>query len=799
MEDIVNKELEGLIESFKAISIDHPKYYQKLVDEYTYVANSLKNNDDILELSSGDNANIIVRKKLLEKTDNSKRNYFTISSKDSFSDFPSKNIENSWGKSLIYYPLNDHSRDLLKKGDVLYCYRQGQFSDLNSALLMRGIYAIGIAASDPVLLFPKAENHNKWGVLVCFPIVLPNHLELKNIQMHPETIDLTPYNGNRNDALQYISDSKHYLTLLNMLYSRNIEISEKFKLYFSDVNLIKLILPDKLFTDFYNTDSSLLNLSIKPKPNNLIIDKFVEWFYKTENYRKSYEGLVTVKILNFWNECFFKNSLFAFDYQNINNIYIEQERIIFDKNNLEWKRYSESSSKGAPEAVMGKNNYLRFLHEFLSDPFKLNLLKNSKPSSIYKKPNININFNLDSFYKCCNDDVGLRFDLQFIQRFIASLLTKPFVICSGLSGSGKTKLAQAFVLWICESENQYKIIPVGADWTNREPLLGYPNGLDPKSYVTPDSGALQLIIEASREENQNKPYFMILDEMNLSHVERYFADFLSIMESKEKLKLYSGEKRYSQFTKENDFDEQYLIPYEIEWPTNLFIIGTVNIDETTYMFSPKVLDRANVIEFRITPKEMDKFIKERKELNMKELFLDKDKSKGGAGQNTSENFLILAQNKEITKIQELEGNDNILNKFFEELQIVGSEFGYRSATEIELLITKLGIGGFVDDKGQPLINNTKIDIAIMQKLLPKLHGSRKKIVGPLEILAGFCLVRIKSSMPEEKNKKMTVYQQFIAEERNSERWEIKYPISFEKIERMHKNVIDNGFTSYAEA
>jgi len=394
---------------------------------------------------------------------------------------------------------------------------------------------------------------------------------------------------------------------------------------------------------------------------------------------------------------------------------------------------------------------------------------------------------------------GLIFSSQLIQRFVASLLTKPFVICSGLSGSGKTKLAQAFVQWISESEKQYKIIPVGADWTNREPLLGYPNGLDPKSYVTPDSGALQLILEASKEENQNKPYFMILDEMNLSHVERYFADFLSIMESKEKLKLYSGEKRYSQYTKENEFDKEYFIPYEIEWPKNLFIIGTVNIDETTYMFSPKVLDRANVIEFRITPKEMDKFFKERKELNMKELFLDKDKSKGGAGQNMAENFFKLARVKTITKIPEIEGDDNVLNEFFNELQIVGSEFGYRSASEIELLITKLG-KVFIDEQDQSLNNDTRIDIAIMQKLLPKLHGSRKKLVGPLETLAGFCLVRKKDApVLDEQNKTKTIYQQFISEKRDSAKWEIKYSISFEKIERMRKNVIENGFTSYAEA
>jgi hypothetical protein len=185
---------------------------------------------------------------------------------------------------------------------------------------------------------------------------------------------------------------------------------------------------------------------------------------------------------------------------------------------------------------------------------------------------------------------------------------------------------------------------------------------------------------------------------------------------------------------------------------------------------------------------------------MKELFLDKDKSKGGAGQNMAENFFHLAEDKKINKIKEIEGDANVLNKFYEELQIVGSEFGFRSATEIELLITKLGINGFIDEQGQLLTNNTKIDIAIMQKLLPKLHGSRKKLVGPLETLAGFCLERKKDAPAlEEQNKTKTLYQQFISEKRDSAKWEIQYSISFEKIERMLKNVIENGFTSYAEA
>jgi 5-methylcytosine-specific restriction enzyme B len=426
------------------------------------------------------------------------------------------------------------------------------------------------------------------------------------------------------------------------------------------------------------------------------------------------------------------------------------------------------------------------------------IILKQRPTSIAKPADLNF----FDFYKYCND-AGLIFSSLTIYRFLASMGTKPFLICSGLSGSGKTKLAQAFVQWISESDKQYKIIPIGADWTNREPLLGYPNGIEPKSYVMPDSGALQLILEARKEENQSKPYFMILDEMNLSHVERYFADFLSIMESKEKLKLYSnlGGKRYSQLVVDDVSDEEYFIPFEIEWPNNLFIIGTVNIDETTYMFSPKVLDRANVIEFRITPEEMKFFFKQSKALNMDVLYLNNEKQNGGAGQSKAKDFLNWAKERTVLTIsEELDKIDLILNDFFTELQIIGSEFGYRSATEIKLLITKLGTQGFILESEENLSDDLKIDIAIMQKLLPKLHGSRKKLVGPLETLAGFCLERIQGApVLDEQNKSKTLYQQFISEKRDSDKWKIKYSISFEKIERMLKNVIENGFTSYAEA
>lgn len=361
---------------------------------------------------------------------------------------------------------------------------------------------------------------------------------------------------------------------------------------------------------------------------------------------------------------------------------------------------------------------------------------------------------------------GLIFSEFIISRFVASLITKPFVILSGLSGSGKTKLAQAFSNWICKNTKQYCIVPVGADWTNREPLLGYANALNKDEYIKSDNGVLDLLIRAG--EYLDEPHFLILDEMNLSHVERYFADFLSVMESKEKISLYSGSQRKS--------SDDSIIPSTIGLSENLFIIGTVNIDETTYMFSPKVLDRANVIEFRVNSSEINSFLKNPKSVDLKLL-----ESKGA---DMAKSFLEMSQNQTF-------GNDDmeVINKtlvgFFDELKKLGAEFGYRSANEIVRLINQLG----VIDSGMTI--NTKIDIAIMQKLLPKLHGSRRKLTPVLLKLGEFCLESGKVEKIEN--------DVFGVEEFDCFQAFVKYPVSLEKLIRMYKGAVENGFASYAEA
>ncbi|MGB0778325.1 MAG: MrcB family domain-containing protein [Flavobacteriaceae bacterium] len=350
---------------------------------------------------------------------------------------------------------------------------------------------------------------------------------------------------------------------------------------------------------------------------------------------------------------------------------------------------------------------------------------------------------------------GLKFSEPLVKRFTASLMTKPFLILSGLSGSGKTKLAQAFSMWISESEDQYCIVPVGADWTNRDPILGYVNALDDEKYVYPENGALKLMQRAN--EDETRPYFLILDEMNLSHVERYFADFLSVMESKDKFRLHEGDK----------IEEP---PKSLGWPDNLYVIGTVNIDETTYMFSPKVLDRANVIEFRVKEEDMEVFLTQNHKVDMIQL--------KHQGKNQAADFLARAS--EATSVDLDDKQQIVLMNFFRELSKLGAEFGYRTASEITRFLDRIAK---LEDSTK--ITDDHLDYAIIQKLLPKLHGSRNKLVKVLEVLGKNCL-----ETPETENK---VFTKDISEE------DIRFSLSYEKLARMHKNAIDNGFASFAEA
>lgn len=353
---------------------------------------------------------------------------------------------------------------------------------------------------------------------------------------------------------------------------------------------------------------------------------------------------------------------------------------------------------------------------------------------------------------------GLSLQGGIFGRLAASLLTKRFLILTGLSGSGKTKLAQAFAAWIAESDEQYRVVAVGADWTTNENLLGYQDALRPEVYRKPNNGALELMLRA--RDDTTRPYFLILDEMNLSHVERYFADMLSAIESNEPIALHSATDDLSG----GDGDTLH-VPPRLSLPKNLFIVGTVNVDETTYMFSPKVLDRANVIEFRATEEQISDFMDNPQPIRMTEL-ANKGASFGAAFVSAAAGSApVLA---ELPTTIHPDGGQCAaelkarLVEVFNALKPIGAEFGFRTAYEIARFVgfhaTLTGSGWKFSDA---------LDAQIYQKLMPKLHGSERRLGPVLKVLESFCTAH-------------------------------DCPMSLVKIQRMQDRLRD-GFTSFAEA
>lgn len=273
-----------------------------------------------------------------------------------------------------------------------------------------------------------------------------------------------------------------------------------------------------------------------------------------------------------------------------------------------------------------------------------------------------------------------------------------------------------------KKDPNYKIVPVGANWTENRHVLGFYNVITEEYNETPSYS----LIKASKNDI-GSPYFLILDEMNLSHVERYFADFLSAIESGQPIPLYSND------------DENY----ELDIPDNLLIVGTVNVDETTYMFSPNVLDRANTIEFpTMAAKEyMNSDFKEFDFKNINYLM------------NPLEDLDV--RNMNVYDLKDIfmfincsEGNlwdvlSNELDLFQSILKKINFDFGFRVINEI---LRFMFVSWRYEDSPQNWENWERyFDAQVKQKILPKLHGSQKAIGQTINELFNACLIERKNN------------------------------------------------------
>ena len=203
--------------------------------------------------------------------------------------------------------------------------------------------------------------------------------------------------------------------------------------------------------------------------------------------------------------------------------------------------------------------------------------------------------------------------------YITAIKSKPFLLLAGISGTGKSRIVRelARACWEEGSEEfkalkprNFEMVQVKPNWHDSSELIGYVSRIDGVRYVV--GPFLRFMVKAIRD--PNTPYFLCLDEMNLAPVEQYFAEYLSVVESRKRqddgsittypIIDYSNTEEYKSlidqlFSDDEELRKEYLTEdsgRRLSIPNNLIVVGTVNMDETTFSFSRKVLDRAMTIE-----------------------------------------------------------------------------------------------------------------------------------------------------------------------------------------------------------
>ena len=276
----------------------------------------------------------------------------------------------------------------------------------------------------------------------------------------------------------------------------------------------------------------------------------------------------------------------------------EKERLEFQKEELEQRiKLQQSALEELKEEV---NELTRQTED------KITFVSCSEMDDKYKLPSENLIQNriTNGWIKNIQQAIAqvtenkLYYDENTIRSFIAGLSMSRFSILQGISGTGKTSLPKAFAKAI---GGNYGIVEVQSGWKDRQDLIGYYNTFEKKYY---EGKFLKLLYMAGTPKYKDKPFFIILDEMNLSHPEHYFADMLSIMEETnlEKQVLTISDKVKDSPKLMFDLEEGGI---GLKVPQNVWFIGTANHDETTLQFAPKTYDRANILEMPINIEEFE--------------------------------------------------------------------------------------------------------------------------------------------------------------------------------------------------
>lgn len=356
-----------------------------------------------------------------------------------------------------------------------------------------------------------------------------------------------------------------------------------------------------------------------------------------------------------------------------NNIVIEIPEAQLDFSNENWKEQVKVDFQEIQNTLENKPNpaspayytwfwfFMRYGRALCSEEGRKYLQKNNLTPFTFVKDIVGLNMSGGGaytigykFFEEClkNNSIievgGIRMKTEEIQKqseyiktidsqyrpYLTAIKSKPFLLLAGISGTGKSRIVRelARACWDADSEEyktqkpkNFEMVQVKPNWHDSGELIGYVSRVSGKAeFVAGDF----LKFVAKAWEDLETPYFLCLDEMNLAPVEQYFAEYLSVVESRKRNdegKVVTDPIIYPQYEHERDENTGELVPKEwyknlvkellaecpteksyalnkqfmsegISLPQNLIVVGTVNMDETTFSFSRKVLDRAMTIE-----------------------------------------------------------------------------------------------------------------------------------------------------------------------------------------------------------
>ena len=271
--------------------------------------------------------------------------------------------------------------------------------------------------------------------------------------------------------------------------------------------------------------------------------------------------------------------------------------------------------------------------------------------------------------------------------------------------------------------DNYVVTAIRPDWSDNRGLLGYFNPLINSYVVTP---FLRLLLDArdeveraDREGREPVPFFVILDEMNLARVEHYFSDFLSAMESGEPIHLHDHIS-----IEEGETEDSVPVPRQLRVPDNMFFTGTANVDETTYMFSPKVLDRAFTIELNRVDLETFGTVQPAPE---SDFTLEKFTGTLRTARKPSTADWVVFNDLLDGALKRVVLDCHTL------LEEEDRHFGYRVANEIARFVVLASEQTDGSDKALW----TALDLALLEKILPKFHGTQQELEDVLARLSEF--------------------------------------------------------------